>query len=161
MNLMKHLTPDFVKLDYSFAQKIDQSKEKLAELKKMVTSLQETGVSNGHFRHRRPDDSLNALASGYYFDPRLLFIAAARKHGLWFRFRRYLIIYQVPPLGTSTSGVTYSHQIQAAFEHLEPPHLYHEYPSSIKYCLTPSSKSIAWHSAWQSVLHETQCPTPR
>ena len=44
MNLMKHLTPDFVKLDDSFAQEIDQSEEKLAELKVMVTSLQETGV---------------------------------------------------------------------------------------------------------------------
>jgi len=44
MNLLKHLTPDFVKLDDSFAQEIDQSEEKLAELKKMVTSLQETGV---------------------------------------------------------------------------------------------------------------------
>lgn len=44
MTLMKHLTPDFVKLDDSFAQEIDQSAEKLAELKEMVTSLQETGV---------------------------------------------------------------------------------------------------------------------
>lgn len=44
MNLMKHLTPDFVKLDDSFAQEIDQSEEKLEELKEMVKSLQESGV---------------------------------------------------------------------------------------------------------------------
>jgi EAL domain-containing protein (putative c-di-GMP-specific phosphodiesterase class I) len=43
-NLLKHLTPDYVKLDGSFAQRIEKSKEKQKELVDMVKSLQSTGV---------------------------------------------------------------------------------------------------------------------
>lgn len=43
-NLLKHLTPDFVKLDGSFATKIEESDEKQEELVEMVQSLQATGV---------------------------------------------------------------------------------------------------------------------
>ena len=43
-NLLKHLTPDYVKLDGSFAQRIEKSKEKQKELIDMVKSLQSTGV---------------------------------------------------------------------------------------------------------------------
>ena len=43
-NLLKHLTPDFVKLDGSFAAEIEDSKERQAELVEMVTALQTQGV---------------------------------------------------------------------------------------------------------------------
>jgi multidomain signaling protein FimX len=43
-NLLKHLTPDFVKLDGSFATQIEESDEKQEELIEMVQSLQATGV---------------------------------------------------------------------------------------------------------------------
>ncbi|MCB1644152.1 MAG: EAL domain-containing protein [Pseudomonadales bacterium] len=43
-NLLKHLTPDYVKLDGSFAQQIEESKEKQQELIDMVKSLQSKGV---------------------------------------------------------------------------------------------------------------------
>ncbi|MBD3648914.1 MAG: EAL domain-containing protein, partial [Pseudomonadales bacterium] len=43
-NLLKHLTPDYVKLDGSFAQQIEKSEEKQKELIDMVKSLQSTGV---------------------------------------------------------------------------------------------------------------------
>lgn len=43
-NLLKHLTPDFVKLDGSFATKIEESDEKQGELVEIVQSLQATGV---------------------------------------------------------------------------------------------------------------------
>ena len=43
-NLLKHLTPDFVKLDGSFAAQIEESDEKQEELIEMVQSLQATGV---------------------------------------------------------------------------------------------------------------------
>ena len=43
-NLLKHLTPDYVKLDGSFAQEIEGNEEKKAELLEMVKSLQSTGV---------------------------------------------------------------------------------------------------------------------
>lgn len=43
-NLLKHLTPDYVKLDGSFAQQIEDSEEKQKELIDMVKSLQSTGV---------------------------------------------------------------------------------------------------------------------
>ncbi|MEM7365309.1 MAG: EAL domain-containing protein [Pseudomonadota bacterium] len=43
-NLLKHLTPDYVKLDGSFAQQIENSKEKQDELVEMVKSLQSHGV---------------------------------------------------------------------------------------------------------------------
>ena len=43
-NLLKHLTPDYVKLDGSFAQQIEDSKEKQDELVEMVKSLQSHGV---------------------------------------------------------------------------------------------------------------------
>ncbi|MFT7684705.1 MAG: diguanylate cyclase (GGDEF)-like protein/PAS domain S-box-containing protein [Candidatus Azotimanducaceae bacterium] len=43
-NLLKHLTPDFVKLDASFAQEVETSAEKKQALKDMVESLQATGV---------------------------------------------------------------------------------------------------------------------
>ena len=43
-NLLKHLTPDYVKLDGSFAQEIEGNKEKKDELMKMVKSLQSAGV---------------------------------------------------------------------------------------------------------------------
>lgn len=43
-NLLKHLTPDFVKLDGSFASQIAESEEKRQELIEMVQSLQATGV---------------------------------------------------------------------------------------------------------------------
>lgn len=46
-NLLKHLTPDFVKLDGSFAAKIEESDEKRQELIEMVKSLQATGVLTG------------------------------------------------------------------------------------------------------------------
>ncbi len=43
-NLLKHLTPDYVKLDGSFAQQLEDSNEKQQELVDMVKSLQTTGV---------------------------------------------------------------------------------------------------------------------
>ncbi len=43
-NLLKHLTPDYVKLDGSFAQQIENNAEKQKELIDMVKSLQSTGV---------------------------------------------------------------------------------------------------------------------
>jgi len=43
-NLLKHLTPDFVKLDGSFAAQIENNNEKQQELIEMVQSLQATGV---------------------------------------------------------------------------------------------------------------------
>ena len=43
-NLLKHLTPDYVKLDGSFAQQIEDSEEKREELLNMVKSLQSAGV---------------------------------------------------------------------------------------------------------------------
>ncbi|XOV86055.1 MAG: EAL domain-containing protein [Pseudomonadota bacterium] len=43
-NLLKHLTPDYVKLDGSFAAQIEDDKEKQAELMEMVKSLQTQGV---------------------------------------------------------------------------------------------------------------------
>jgi len=39
-----HLTPDYVKLDGSFAQEVESSEVKKQELKDMVESLQSTGV---------------------------------------------------------------------------------------------------------------------
>ncbi|MDA0272244.1 MAG: EAL domain-containing protein, partial [Proteobacteria bacterium] len=43
-NLLKHLTPDFVKLDGSFANQLEDNKEKQTELVEMVQALQATGV---------------------------------------------------------------------------------------------------------------------
>ncbi|MFT4631851.1 MAG: diguanylate cyclase (GGDEF)-like protein/PAS domain S-box-containing protein [Candidatus Pseudothioglobus sp.] len=43
-NLLKHLTPDYVKLDGSFAQQIEDNEEKQKDLIDMVKSLQSTGV---------------------------------------------------------------------------------------------------------------------
>jgi diguanylate cyclase (GGDEF)-like protein/PAS domain S-box-containing protein len=43
-NLLKHLTPDYVKLDGSYAQQIEDSEEKQKDLIDMVKSLQSTGV---------------------------------------------------------------------------------------------------------------------
>ncbi len=43
-NLLKHLTPDYVKLDGSFAQQIENNEEKQKELVEMAKSLQSTGV---------------------------------------------------------------------------------------------------------------------
>ncbi|MEJ6592170.1 MAG: EAL domain-containing protein [SAR86 cluster bacterium] len=43
-NLLKHLKPDYVKLDGSFAQQVEGSKEKQEDLIDMVKSLQSTGV---------------------------------------------------------------------------------------------------------------------
>ncbi len=43
-NLLKHLTPDFIKLDASFAQKLEGDKEKQTELIEMVKSFQMSGV---------------------------------------------------------------------------------------------------------------------
>lgn len=43
-NLLKHLTPDFVKLDGSFAGELENSKEKQKELIDMIKSLQTSGV---------------------------------------------------------------------------------------------------------------------
>lgn len=43
-NLLKHLTPDYVKLDGSFAQQVEKSEEKQKELIDMVKSLQSAGV---------------------------------------------------------------------------------------------------------------------
>ena len=43
-NLLKHLSPDYVKLDGSFAQQIEDDKAKRAELIDMVKSLQQKGV---------------------------------------------------------------------------------------------------------------------
>ncbi len=43
-NLLKHLNPDYVKLDGSFAQQIEGDKEKQQDLIDMVKSLQSTGV---------------------------------------------------------------------------------------------------------------------
>lgn len=44
LNLLKHLTPDYVKLDGSFAAKIENDKEKQEELNEMVKALQGQGV---------------------------------------------------------------------------------------------------------------------
>lgn len=43
-NLLKHLTTDYVKLDGSFAQQIEDSEEKQDELVEMVKSLQSHSV---------------------------------------------------------------------------------------------------------------------
>ncbi len=43
-NLLKHLTPDFVKLDGSYAVNIEQSDRKQAELVEIIKQLQATGV---------------------------------------------------------------------------------------------------------------------
>lgn len=43
-NLLKHLTPDYVKLDGSFAQEIEGDEAKKAELMEMLKSLQSAGV---------------------------------------------------------------------------------------------------------------------
>ena len=43
-NLLKHVTPDFVKLDGSFAQSLEDDEEKQTELVDMVKSLQTAGV---------------------------------------------------------------------------------------------------------------------
>lgn len=43
-NLLKHLTPDYVKLDGSFAQEVERNDEKREELLQMVKSLQTSGV---------------------------------------------------------------------------------------------------------------------
>lgn len=43
-NLLKHLTPDFINLDASFAQKLEGDKEKQTELIEMVKSFQMSGV---------------------------------------------------------------------------------------------------------------------
>lgn len=43
-NLLKHLSPDYVKLDGSFAQQIEDDKDKRKELIDMVKSLQQKGV---------------------------------------------------------------------------------------------------------------------
>ncbi|MFT5211689.1 MAG: diguanylate cyclase (GGDEF)-like protein/PAS domain S-box-containing protein [Flavobacterium sp.] len=43
-NLLKHLTPDYVKLDGSFAQEVESSKDKRQELQDIVESLQSSGV---------------------------------------------------------------------------------------------------------------------
>ena len=44
LNLLKHLTPDYVKLDGSFAAQIENDKEKQEELNEMVQALQGQGV---------------------------------------------------------------------------------------------------------------------
>ena len=44
LNLLKHLTPDFIKLDSSFSNKIEGDEEKQAELIEIVQSLQAAGV---------------------------------------------------------------------------------------------------------------------
>ena len=43
-NLLKHLTPDYVKLDGSFAEQIENSDEKQQEMNEMVQNLQAEGV---------------------------------------------------------------------------------------------------------------------
>jgi diguanylate cyclase (GGDEF)-like protein len=43
-NLLKHLTPDYVKLDRSFTENLEDSKEKQDDLNEMVTSLHKLGV---------------------------------------------------------------------------------------------------------------------
>jgi EAL domain-containing protein (putative c-di-GMP-specific phosphodiesterase class I) len=43
-NLLKHLTPDIVKLDGSFANEIEKNEEKREELIEIVRSLQASGV---------------------------------------------------------------------------------------------------------------------
>ena len=44
LNLLKHLTLDFIKLDSSFSNKIEGDEEKQAELIEIVQSLQAAGV---------------------------------------------------------------------------------------------------------------------
>jgi diguanylate cyclase (GGDEF)-like protein len=44
LNLLKHLTPDFIQLDSSFSNKIEGDEEKQAELIEIVQSLQAAGV---------------------------------------------------------------------------------------------------------------------
>ena len=46
-NLLKHMTPDFVKLDGSFAAEIEDNEEKQKELIEMVEALQAQGVLTG------------------------------------------------------------------------------------------------------------------
>ncbi|MDC0069220.1 EAL domain-containing protein [Gammaproteobacteria bacterium] len=43
-NLLKHLTPNIVKLDGSFANETEKNEEKREELMEMVRSLQASGV---------------------------------------------------------------------------------------------------------------------
>ncbi len=44
LNLLKHLMPDFVKLDDSFTEQLEESEEKQHELVEMVNSLQISGM---------------------------------------------------------------------------------------------------------------------
>jgi diguanylate cyclase (GGDEF)-like protein/PAS domain S-box-containing protein len=77
LNLLKHVTPDYAKLDGSFAAQIEQSEEKQQELIEMVAALQEQGVQTAIAGVEEP----NALATlwqagihyiqGYYVSPPL------------------------------------------------------------------------------------------
>ncbi|MDZ7686625.1 MAG: EAL domain-containing protein [Gammaproteobacteria bacterium] len=76
-NLLKHLTPDFVKLDGSFAAEIENNKEKQKELSEMVSSLQGQGVLTAISGVESPN-VLSALwmaginyIQGYYVSPPL------------------------------------------------------------------------------------------
>jgi diguanylate cyclase (GGDEF)-like protein/PAS domain S-box-containing protein len=76
-NLLTHLSPDYVKLDGSFAQKIEASKEKQTELVDMVKSLQGQGVLTAISGVESPTvlqtlwmSGLNFI-QGYYVSPPL------------------------------------------------------------------------------------------
>ncbi len=75
-NLLKHLTPDFVKLDGSFAQEIERSEEKQQELIDMVKSLQTTGVLTAISGVESPDilptlfmTGINYIQGNYISEP--------------------------------------------------------------------------------------------
>jgi diguanylate cyclase (GGDEF)-like protein/PAS domain S-box-containing protein len=75
-NLLKHLTPDFVKLDGSFANQIEDSDEKQQELIEMVQSLQATGVLTAISGVENPNilptlfmTGINYIQGNYISDP--------------------------------------------------------------------------------------------
>lgn len=75
--LLKHLTPDFVKLDGSFAEAIENSKEKQEELVEMVKALQSQGVLTAMSGVESPNvlqtlwmSGINYI-QGYYVSPPL------------------------------------------------------------------------------------------
>jgi multidomain signaling protein FimX len=76
-NLLKHLTPDFVKLDGSFAAEIENNTEKQKELTEMVASLQGQGVLTAIAGVESPNvlqtlwmSGVNYI-QGYYISPPL------------------------------------------------------------------------------------------
>ncbi len=75
-NLLKHLTPDFAKLDGSFAVDLDESEDKQAEMAEMVTKLGEAGVLTAISGIEDPDilpslfmTGINYIQGNYISEP--------------------------------------------------------------------------------------------